>query len=389
MWVIILFCCSYSESIVAKQVSTQALLDGLGHAALLFAADGKLLHSNIAAGTMLGTDLHLIRAEGWAAAVTLFDADIQKSENTLTEIRKRALSSDRPVRFNTLRNGEYVPCSASAVATDDGDVQTLLMLDVTDWGVVGSVLDRFNKEMHETVESTIGHISLIVRTLYGKDDDPAAAKIARRLGGFSKLIEMHMKRAQRLMKMTDRLEDLRTGKTRQAIQDKKEKIELAKFVEDFLQSLDEVELLDPETESHDFHGRIQVTIPAELAVMGVEKYLTTALHEVLRNAIMYSLRGTPVKIQAALKGSQVQIDIIDEGYGIREKDYELVFGLFQRGRNPQIMSEFGYGLALHLVKNEIALMNGKLWFTAVDNVTTTFSILLPAASVDSSSAKTA
>ena len=373
---------------MAKQVSTQALLDGLGHAALLFAADGKLLHSNIAAGTTLGTDLHLIRTEGWSAAITLFDVDVQKPENALAEVRKRALSSDRPIRFNTLRNGEYVPCSAAAVATDDGDVQTLILMDTTDWGVVGSVLDRFNREMKETVESTVGHISLIVRTLYGKDDDPAAAKIARRLGGFSKLIEMHMKRAQRLMKMTDRLEDLRTGKTRQAIQDSKTKIMLAEFVEDFMQSLDDVELLDPETESHDFHSRIQVTIAPEIAVMGVKRYLTLALHEILRNAIMYSLRGTPVKIQASLKGSQVQIDVVDEGYGIRDKDYDLVFSLFQRGRNPQIMSEFGYGLALHLVKNEIALMNGKLWFSAVDTVNTTFSILLPAA-VESSSAKTA
>ena len=155
-----------------------------------------------------------------------------------------------------------------------------------------------------------------------------------------------------------------------------------------MQSLDDVELLDPETESHDFHSRIQVTIAPEIAVMGVKRYLTLALHEILRNAIMYSLRGTPVKIQASLKGSQVQIDVVDEGYGIRDKDYDLVFSLFQRGRNPQIMSEFGYGLALHLVKNEIALMNGKLWFSAVDTVNTTFSILLPAA-VESSSAKTA
>jgi len=44
-----------------------------------------------------------------------------------------------------------------------------------------------------------------------------------------------------------------------------------------------------------------------------------------------------------------------------------------------VMSEFGYGLALYLIRHEIALMNGKVWFQSVEQVATTFSILLPLA----------
>lgn len=357
--------------------STQAVLDGLGHATLLFSPDGKLLHANLAAGSVLATDLHMIRAEGWSAATALLNVEGQNPDQELNDVRKRALASDRPVRFHTLRNGEYLPCSASAIASENGDLLTLIVLDMADWGVIGSVLNRLNQEMHETVDSTIGHISLITRSLAIETTDPGTIKLARRLGGFSKLIAMHMKRAARLMQMSDRLENLRMGSTRQRIQANRTALPLAEFVEDFIQSLDEIELLDPETEDHDFRGRIRIQIAPEMTVSAHRSYLSIALQELLRNAIMYSLRGTTVTITASTRGNHIQIDVIDEGYGIREKDYDQVFGLFLRGRNPQILSEFGYGLALYLVRHEVALMNGKLWFSTVENVATTFSILLP------------
>lgn len=375
---------------MSLNISSQVLIDGLGHAVLVFSSDNKLAQHNLMAGTLLGSDLHLIRTEGWSAAVQLFNTELDNPENTLDSIRKRAMTSERPLRFHTLRNGEYLPCWMSAVASDDGVIFTLILIDVPDWHVVGSVVQRFNQEMRETIESTVGHINLINKTLYARDDDETTARIARRLGGFSKLIAMHMKRAHRLMGMIERLEDLRTGQTRTHAQENRGPIGFADFMEDFLESLDEIELLDPETENHDFRARIAVSMPPGLTLHAHKRYVTFVLQELLRNAIMYSLRGTPIRINAAVRGNFAQIDVIDEGYGIREKDYDRVFSLFQRGRQPQIISEFGYGLALYLCKSEVLAMNGKLWFTAVENVSTTFSLLLPLyVEASSSSSKSA
>ena len=113
-------------------------------------------------------------------------------------------------------------------------------------------------------------------------------------------------------------------------------------------------------------------------INGSAPYLNSALRELVRNAIMYSLVGTPITIVALPKGNNVQIDIIDEGYGIRQKEYERVFAPFSRARQPQIISEFGYGLAMYLCKTELEAMNGRLWFTSKEGVGTTFSIQLPA-----------
>ena len=50
-----------------KQLNTQAMLDGLGQGVLIFDSADHLVLDNLAARTILGSDLKLIRAEGWKA----------------------------------------------------------------------------------------------------------------------------------------------------------------------------------------------------------------------------------------------------------------------------------------------------------------------------------
>ena len=110
------------------------------------------------------------------------------------------------------------------------------------------------------------------------------------------------------------------------------------------------------------------------------------LQDLLRNAIMYSMKASPIMILAQTSGQNqsVQIDVVDEGYGIRAKEFDRVFSLFERARQPQIMGEFGYGLSLFLCKHEVEAMNGKIWFESEEGVGTTFSFKLPVWRDDSS-----
>ncbi len=368
---------------MAAEFDTQSLLDAIGHGILIFASDGRLIQHNVVAGTILGTDLKRIKDEGWKLAAGLFDTGLA-IDMRVDEVRKKALESGRPVRFHIFRSGEYIPCWASAITASNGDIHTLLMLDMPDWEAVGSVIDRFRSELREAVDSTRGHISLISKTIQKQGDDAATAKIARRIGGFTHLISIHMSRASRFMQMLERLEDIRTGKVRDKVRSDRKRLNLIDYMEEFMESLDEIELLDPETEPHDYRARIKYTPPAEAVIYVSRRYLTHTLQELLRNAIMYSLRGTPLEIKIMPKTQGIQIDVVDEGYGVREKEYDRVFAPFQRARQPQIISEFGYGLSLYLCKYEIETMGGRLWFDGHETVGTTFSLLLPAWREDSS-----
>jgi two-component system sensor histidine kinase SenX3 len=113
-------------------------------------------------------------------------------------------------------------------------------------------------------------------------------------------------------------------------------------------------------------------------------HLAVILRDLLRNAIMYSLKASPVYIVGHGRDQSVQIDVVDEGYGIRGSEAERVFAPFMRARQPQIVGEFGYGLSLYLCKHEVEAMNGRIWFESEEGVGTTFSLKLPAWRDDSS-----
>lgn len=366
----------------------QAVLDGLGQGILIFASDGKLVMDNLAARTMLGTDIVVIKSEGWSAAVTLFNSKQADPENALDNIRKKVLEAVRPVRFHTFRSGEYVPCWASAIHSEDGAVYIMLTLDSTDWLAMTNLLDRFRKEMREAIDSTQGHIELIQQTINVHRSEQGIDALKRPIGNFSNLIAVHMDRVGRYLTMLERLEDIRTGRTRQNARERRKKLLLSDFLEDFIEELDEINLLDPETDASDHRSRITVNVAGDLAVSAPAYILTRILHDLLRNAIMYSMKASSIKITAERKPQGVQINVIDEGYGVRERERERVFEPFQRARQPQIISEFGYGLSLYLCKHEVEAMNGRMWFDSTEGVGTTFSFMLPAWDSSSSSSGT-
>lgn len=370
-----------------KQLQYQAILDGLGQGVLIFDSENRLVVDNLAARAILGADLKLIRASGWAAAATVFNARTNDPEDNVETARKRALESARPVRFHIYRAGEYVPCWAAAVHGESGDIFTLITIEVPDWTAMTDILTQFRAEVQNAAESSQGHINLILQSLKQIKPGESVEQLGRRIGGFVQLIATHTHRVERLMNLLHRLELIRTGKLPEVIRKERRKIVLDEFIEDFIEGLDEVQLLDPETETQDYRSRIKTTVGDGLVVFASPSRLTTILHDILRNAIMYSMKATPIIImaQTSPQNQSVQIDVIDEGYGIRAKEFERVFASFQRARQPQILGEFGYGISLYLCKHEVEAMNGKIWFESEEGVGTTFSLKLPMWRDDSSS----
>ncbi len=59
-----------------RKFDIQVVLDGLGQGVLIFSNDGRLVLDNLAARTILSTDINVIRDEGWAATEVLFNTSI-------------------------------------------------------------------------------------------------------------------------------------------------------------------------------------------------------------------------------------------------------------------------------------------------------------------------
>lgn len=360
-----------------KNLDLNAVLDGFGQGVLIFNSDGKLIRDNLAARTILGKDMELLRKTGWEAASTLFNTRQTDPERSIEAVRDRALKSDKPVRFFTYLSGGYIPCWAAAVQGDAAEIHLMITLEMPDWSAVTTLLERFREEMREAISATQGHVDIINQSIAHFDPSGDVNALSKRISGFNRLVGIHMDRVGRLMEMLERLEMIRTGAMRDEMRRQRRRIGLENFMEDFEEELDENPLVDPETDAGDHRSRLTVDVASGLYASGSQQHLTRILHDILRNAIMYSMKATPISIAVKQANNAVQFDITDQGYGIREKESERVFTEFERAMQPQIMGEFGYGLSLYLCKHEVEAMNGRMWFESQEGVGTTFSISLP------------
>ncbi len=360
----------------ANNLDFQAVMDSLGHGVLIFDAQDRLVLDNVAARAILGANLILVRAEGWRAAAVLFDS--AKSSLTANEIRAKALRQAQPVRFHTFLGGAYTPCWAAAIYGEDGAVYTMITIEHPDWSALTELMSRFRTEARMSITSTRGHAELIKQVIEKRKTDTSAEQIAKQVSGFAALMATHMFRLEILVDQLQRLEDIRTGQLAQIVRYNRRPVDLLGFLEDLLEDIADSPLVEDPNPEIDYRNQIRLDVPNGITVFACKQHLTYAFRDILRNSIMYSKPNAPITIRAAasFKTRMIQIDVIDEGYGVREKEMDRVFIPFMRARQPQVIAEFGYGLSLYLVKMEIEAMGGHIAFTSEEGTGTTFTFKL-------------
>jgi len=131
------------------------------------------------------------------------------------------------------------------------------------------------------------------------------------------------------------------------------------------------------------HKLIVALEPGLPFVQADESALRRSICAMLENAIKYTPKGGRIHLRAREDGSQVMIEIADNGLGIRPEDLPHVFDRFYRGRAgseevEEASSEVsGIGLGLHLAHGLIESMNGTISVESQRGSGTTFKIMLP------------
>lgn len=357
----------------------QTVIDSMGQGVLIFDPHDTLVMDNAAARTLLGANLVLVRAEGWRAAAMLLDA-AQTDTLSADEARDKAFRQAQPARFHTFLGGAYTPCWASALYSDDGQPYTMIAIEHPDWSALTELMNRFRTEARMSITSTRGHAELIKQIITNRKPTTTADHLAQQVSGFAAIMSTHMFRLEMLVEQLQRLEDIRTGELLHIVRHNRQKINLLDFLEDFLEDIVESPLVEEPDPEQDYRDQIRLDIPSHIDIYACKDYVTCAFRDLLRNSIMYSESGTPITVRAASQRSRsVQIDVIDEGCGIRAKEASRVFTPFMRARQPHVIAEFGYGVSLYLVKMELEAQGGGIWFTSEEGVGTTFSFKLPLA----------
>ena len=111
----------------------------------------------------------------------------------------------------------------------------------------------------------------------------------------------------------------------------------------------------------DAHG-CSVTLAAHssLEVMGDPELLRSAMENVIRNAVRYTLPGSGVRIEARRAGANIEVIVRDGGPGVPEKDLALIFEPFYRVDAARNRAVGGDGLGLAIAARAISLHGGTI-----------------------------
>jgi K+-sensing histidine kinase KdpD len=110
------------------------------------------------------------------------------------------------------------------------------------------------------------------------------------------------------------------------------------------------------------------------------------VRQVLSNLVFNAYHYTPengtitVHIKILKDGSEVQVDVDDNGVGIALEDQERIFERFYRGEHPLVLATPGTGLGLSIVKQIVEMHKGRMWMksSGIPGEGSTFSFTLPA-----------
>ena len=116
-----------------------------------------------------------------------------------------------------------------------------------------------------------------------------------------------------------------------------------------------------------------------LKILGDREQLTTALRNLIDNAISYSAPQTRVAIGVKVEEKIIEINVTDQGIGIPRDALDRVFERFYRIDPARSRVTGGTGLGLSIVKHVVANHGGdrKVW--SVEGSGSTFTLRLPRA----------
>ncbi|MFC4691663.1 sensor histidine kinase [Dokdonia genika] len=106
-------------------------------------------------------------------------------------------------------------------------------------------------------------------------------------------------------------------------------------------------------------------------------HLTTALLNVLENAVKYGKDQVTVTVTTRLVNRNYCIEISDNGTGISPADQIAIFDKFYRAGNSDVHNVKGLGLGLYFTHQIIIAHGGTIALKSIENEGSTFTIKLP------------
>ncbi|WP_419930064.1 sensor histidine kinase [Candidatus Poriferisocius sp.] len=123
---------------------------------------------------------------------------------------------------------------------------------------------------------------------------------------------------------------------------------------------------------------IETALPAlDLVVQADRRQLTSAVFNLLENAVKYSEATCPVRVMTRLEGDWVEVEVRDQGYGIPLRHQERIFERFYQVDQSRERTDGGVGLGLAIVRHVATNHGGEIRVESTEGEGSTFTLAVP------------
>ena len=298
-----------------------------------------------AAGVVLDAENRVLRAANAARSLGLVnDRDVvyQPVLDLVRESRKKGT----PCAEEFVLAGETKAAPPVHLLVRVAPLGLRLMLVVADDRSEMYRLDAVRRDFvanisHE-LKTPIGAVSLLAEALQYSADDPDQVR------AFALTLE---REGRRLAEMTSDIIELTKLQSLGTIHDPKV-VSIDRVVEQAI-------LTNAVLAEKSGIG-VAVSTQSEGLVMGDAASLTSAMNNLVRNAITYSQPNSRVGVGTSIKGGVVEVSVTDQGQGITEGDLERIFERFYRSDPARSRDTGGTGLGLAIVKHVVNNHQGEV-----------------------------
>lgn len=117
-------------------------------------------------------------------------------------------------------------------------------------------------------------------------------------------------------------------------------------------------------------------IPEGMIIIADKNMLKTVLRNLISNALKFTPANGQVRISAISKDKQIEIQVIDNGVGIKSEDIEKIFKIGSNYSQRGTENEKGTGIGLMLCKEFVEKHGGKIWVESEEGKGSTFAFTI-------------
>ena len=232
--------------------------------------------------------------------------------------------------------------------------------DVSDRRRVDAVRTDFVANISHELKTPVGALAVLAEALADEDDITVVHRVAERMVG-----ESH-----RVARTIDDLMEL------SRIELGEEPVRESVAVVDVVSGA--IDRASPLAEGR----RIDVAVldmPEGIAVLGDRRQLTSALGNLVENAVKYSEVGGNVQVRARVVGDFAELMVADQGIGIPVSDHGRIFERFYRVDKARSRDTGGTGLGLSIVRHVATNHGGEVLVSSQEGEGSTFVLRIPLA----------